>query len=285
MRLATLKDNSVAIITSSGAVSLRQIGFSGNMLDLILAGNDELSRIKQEAMKVNGGEKLQPDSLSAPLKNPPKIVAIGLNYSDHASETGMEVPKSPLIFAKFSSSITGSSEPIIIPGAVTRKVDYEAELGVIIGKRTKNVLIEDSLDCVFGYTIINDISARDIQFADKQWTRGKSLDTFCPMGPVVVTKDEIPNPQDLELGCEVNGEILQQSSTKFMIFSVAELISLLSNSFTFEPGDIIATGTPGGVGYKRNPPVYLKNGDTIRTWITGIGEMINPVVSDDADQI
>ncbi len=279
MRLATLKDNSVVMITKSGVINLNQLGFNGSMLGLILAGGNELERIKSKASEITGGEALKPESLSAPIKNPSKIVGIGLNYSDHANETGLEIPKSPLIFAKFSSSIIGPADPIIIPEAVTKKVDYEAELGVIIGKRAKNVLPKDSLDYVFGYSIINDISARDIQFGDKQWTRGKSLDTFCPIGPVIVSKDEIHDPQNLEIGCEVNGEILQQSNTKNMIFSVAELISELSHSFTFEPGDVIATGTPGGVGYKRNPPIYLKRGDIVRTWIKGIGEMINQVDS------
>ncbi len=277
MKLASLKDGSVVLITGKEFIYLKQLGFNGSMLDLISEGDNELKRIKVEADKIHEWAELNSESLSAPVKNPSKIVAVGLNYFDHASETGMEIPKSPLIFSKFSSSITGPYDPIIIPGSVTRKVDYEAELGVVIGKRARNVLIEDSLNYVFGYTIINDVSARDIQFADKQWTRGKSLDTFCPMGPVIVTRDEIADPQKLELGCEINGEMLQQGSTKYMIFGVAELISSLSHSFTFEPGDVIATGTPGGVGYKRNPPVYLKQGDKVRAWIKGIGEMINHV--------
>jgi len=280
MRFATLRDHTLVLITDSGIVDLKKIGFNGNMLDLISEGDKELKRIEEEAKKIKPIEKLKQESIAAPIYNPSKIVAIGLNYSDHANETKMEVPKSPLIFAKFSSSITGPSDPIVIPINLTQKVDYEAELGVLIGKRAKNVPLEEALDYVFGYTIINDISARDIQFGDKQWTRGKSLDTFCPMGPVIVTKDEIPDPQELEIGCEVNGIILQQSNTKYMIFGVAELISRLSFSFTFEPGDIIATGTPGGVGYSRTPPFYLKKDDVVRTWVKGIGELINNVIYD-----
>lgn len=279
MRFAALKDNSLVLISKSGITELDNLGFKGMMLDLILAGSNELKRIESEASKITKGDKLNPESLAAPITNPSKIVAVGLNYSDHANETKMEVPKAPLIFSKFNSSITGPSDPILIPLGLTQKVDYEAELGVVIGKRAKNVPLEDALDYVFGYTVINDVSARDIQFSDKQWTRGKSLDTFCPMGPVIVSKDELPDPQNLEIGCEVNGQILQQSNTKYMIFSVAELISRLSHSFTFEPGDIIATGTPGGVGYSRTPPVFLKSGDIVRTWIKGIGELMNKVES------
>ncbi len=166
---------------------------------------------------------------------------------------------------------------IKIPKRLTQKADYEVELAVVIGKQGKNITKESALDFVFGYTVINDISARDLQFSDGQWVRGKSLDTFCPMGPVIVTKDEIPDPQNLKLICEVNGERLQNDSTKNMIFGVADLISILSEAFTLEPGDIIATGTPSGVGFSRKPPIYLKEGDIIKTSVEGIGELINRV--------
>ena len=232
-----------------------------------------MEKIRRFGKKNKKNIVLSHKTLDAPLRNPSKIVAIGLNYFDHAKESKMEIPKSPLVFAKFNNSITGPTDPIIIPKEITEQVDYEAELGVIIGKRAKNIEKEKALEYVFGYTIINDVSARDIQFSDKQWVRGKSLDTFCPMGPVIATKDEIPDPQNLELGCSVNGVALQQDNTKNMIFSVAELISQLSFSFTFEPGDIIATGTPSGVGFSRTPPVFLKSGDVVCTWIKGIGEI------------
>jgi len=280
MRLATLKDGSAVVVSKSGIIPFSKLGFSGSVLGLISADEAELNKLKESLAKIKKDFALAHKTLDAPLKNPRKIVAIGLNYFDHAKETNMELPKSPLVFAKFNSSITGPTDPIIIPQDITQQVDYEAELGVIIGRKAKRIKKEDALDYVFGYTIINDVSARDIQFPDKQWVRGKSLDTFCPMGPVIVTKDEIPDPQNLEIGCSVNGVTLQQDSTKNMIFSVAEIIYQLSFSFTFEPGDIIATGTPSGVGLSRTPQVYLKPGDVVCTWIKGIGEIINPVISE-----
>ena len=278
MRLATLKGNSLVCITKKGIIPLHGLGFSGSMLELITAGKQKWDEINLLLENAGEGKKLEQFKLAAPLSNPPKIVAIGLNYVDHAHESKMELPKSPLVFAKFRNSITGPNDPIEIPAAITKEVDYEVELGVVIGKTAKNVSKEEALDYVFGYTIINDVSARDIQFSDGQWVRGKSLDTFCPTGPVIVTADEISDPQNLELGCEVNGESLQHDNTKSMIFNVADIISKLSQSFTFEPGDMIATGTPSGVGFSREPPVYLKNGDTVSSWIKGIGELINPVI-------
>ena len=278
MRLATLKGNSLVCITKKGIIPLHGLGFSGSMLELISAGKQKWKEINLLLENAGEGKKLEQFKLAAPLSNPPKIVAIGLNYVDHAHESKMELPKSPLVFAKFRNSITGPNDPIEIPAAITKEVDYEVELGVVIGKTAKNVSKEEALDYVFGYTIINDVSARDIQFSDGQWVRGKSLDTFCPTGPVIVTADEISDPQNLELGCEVNGESLQHDNTKSMIFNVADIISKLSQSFTFEPGDMIATGTPSGVGFSREPPVYLKNGDTVSSWIKGIGELINPVI-------
>ena len=278
MRFATLKNNSVVIVSKIGIIPLTRIGFAGSLFDLIISGDEKIERIKNSIDEISNGILIDADSIAAPYTNPSKIVAIGLNYFDHAKESKMDIPKSPLVFAKFNNSITGPTDPIIIPKKVTNQVDYEAELGVVIGRRAKNISKEKALDYVFGYTVLNDISARDIQFGDKQWVRGKSLDTFCPIGPVIVTRDEITDPQNLEIGCEVNGEQLQHDNTKNMIFSVAEIISQLSHSFTFEPGDIIATGTPSGVGFSRKPPIYLKHGDVVKTWIKGIGELINPVV-------
>lgn len=217
--------------------------------------------------------------LATPLANPSKIIAIGLNYVDHASETKLELPKTPLVFTKFPSSLTGATDPIKLPTELTQQVDYEVELGVVMGKTAKNISKTNALDYVFGYTVMNDISARDLQFSDGQWVRGKSLDTFGPTGPVIVTVDEVPDPQMLTLGCSINGKTLQEASTKDMIFSVADLIGQLSHSFTLEPGDIIASGTPSGVGFTREPTIFLQPGDTLRTWIEGIGELVNPVVS------
>ncbi len=278
MRFATLKDGRPVIITAKSIVLLNELGFSGGLLDLIKAGKKELYKIKKEILQKAGIVTLEAEAFAAPYNNPSKIVAVGLNYSDHANEANMKVPETPLIFSKFPSSITGPTDDIRIPSEVTNKVDYEVELGVIIGKTAKNVSPKEALDFVFGYSVLNDVSARDVQFSEKQWVRSKSIDTFCPFGPVIVTADEIPDPQNLELGCEVNGNILQNDSTKNMVFGVADLISILSRSFTFEPGDIIATGTPSGVGFSRMPPVFLKEGDIVRSWIKGIGELLNGVV-------
>jgi len=278
MRLATLKNNTLAAITKKGVIPLSRIGFSGSMLEFILFGKSKWDEISLLAAAEKEGILLPNDGIAAPLSNPSKIVAIGVNYINHANETKLELPKSPLVFAKFRNSITGPTDPIIIPAETTNAVDYEVELGVIVGKTAKKISKEEALDYVFGYTILNDVSARDVQFSESQWVRGKSLDTFCPMGPVIVTKDEISDPQNLELGCKVNDRILQQDNTKNMIFGVADLISKLSHSFTFEPGDIIATGTPSGVQYGKENPNYLKDGDVVTSWIKGIGEMINPVI-------
>lgn len=209
-----------------------------------------------------------------------KIVCAGLNYRDHAEETGVPVPEKPILFAKYGNTLIAHGDPIEIP-PITQQVDYEAELGVVIGKRARAVPVADALDHVLGYTCVNDVSARDLQFTELQWIRGKSLDTFCPVGPHIVTPDEIPDPQALGIRCVVNGEKLQDSSTKQMVFGVAELIAFISAGVTLEPGDLIATGTPAGVGFVRKPPVFLKPGDTVRVEIEGIGALENPVVARD----
>lgn len=212
----------------------------------------------------------------API-NPGKIIAIGLNYADHARETGKEPPEKPMIFAKFPSAIIGQGDAITWKTSITQEVDFEGELAVVIGKRAKEVSEENALDYVMGYTIANDVSARDLQHGtDSQWTRGKSLDTFCPLGPVIVTKDEIENPQSLTIKTTVSGEVMQNGNTSDMIFSVAKLIAYCSANFTLEAGDILLTGTPAGVGRGRTPPRYLGDGDTVSISIDGIGELTNP---------
>ncbi len=277
MKLGVIKNKSAAVITDNGYVLLSNLGFTGSIEQLISAGPDALTEIKNNLLAFNKYIPFRDEELDAPMRKPGKIVAIGLNYIDHASESKMELPKHPLVFTKFNSSITGPFDPIIIPSSVTDKTDYEVELAVVIGKRAKNVTKENALDYVFGYTIINDVSARDVQFDDGQWVRGKSLDTFCPMGPYIVTADEITDPQDLQLKCAVNNEVLQNASTKDMIFGVAHLISVLSKSFTFEPGDIISTGTPSGVGFIRKPPIYLRDNDVMVTEVQHLGKLINKV--------
>jgi 2-keto-4-pentenoate hydratase/2-oxohepta-3-ene-1,7-dioic acid hydratase in catechol pathway len=220
--------------------------------------------------------------LLAPLTNPSKIVAIGLNYGEHRREQDIVSGEDlyPVLFPKFPSAIIGPGDAITWDPALTQKVDYEAELGVVMGRRARNVPVEQALDYVFGYLNLNDVSARDLQFDErggKQWTRGKSLDTFCPLGPYLVTRDDIPNPQDLSITTIVNGEMRQVSNTANMINSVAQIIAFISRGITLMPGDIIATGTPSGVGHHRKPPVYLAPGDVVQVEIEGLGQLTNPI--------
>ena len=214
--------------------------------------------------------------LEAPL-HPGKLICIGRNYAEHAKETGSAVPTAPIIFAKFPSSIIGNGETITWSESVTKEVDWEGELAVVIGKKARNVTEEDAFKYVFGYTIANDVSARDLQLRqDSQWTRGKSLDTFCPLGPWVVSRDEITDPHKLSVKTTVSGELRQDGNTKDFIFNIPVLISYCSRMFTLEPGDLILTGTPSGVGEGMKPPTYLKDGDTVTIEIEGIGELTNP---------
>lgn len=214
--------------------------------------------------------------MAAPLDTPGKIICVGLNYRDHAEESGMAIPTSPILFTKFANTVIGPGEPIVIP-PFTTQVDYEAELAVVIGRRAAQVSVDEARSYVAGYTCANDVSARDLQFADGQWYRGKGLDTFCPLGPRLATPDEIPDPQDLGIRCIVNGTTLQDSTTAQMIFSVDEIISFISQGITLEPGDVILTGTPVGVGFARTPPIFLADGDVVRVEIDGIGALENPV--------
>lgn len=223
--------------------------------------------------------KLSDVTLEPPLQ-PGKIIAIGLNYADHAKETGREeLPKAPLIFAKLPSAVIGPNEAITWKDSITKEVDWEAELAVVIGRRAKDVTEEDAYKYVFGYTCANDVSARDLQLTfDSQWTRGKGLDTFCPLGPVLTTRDEIPDPHVLSIQTDVNGERMQDGTTADLIFKIPYLISYCSQMFTLEPGDVILTGTPAGVGRAKTPPRYLQNGDTVTVRIEGIGELTNGCV-------
>jgi len=209
------------------------------------------------------------------IENPGKIVAIGLNYMDHVRESGAEPPAKPLVFTKFTTSLIGDGEEIRIPKGLTERVDWEVELAVVIDRDARNVSEADALSYVRGYTVANDVSARDLQFADVQWVRAKSLDTFCPLGPKVV---ELDDPQNLKLQTRVNGEVMQDSNTNEMIFGVAELISFCSHSFALEPGDVVLTGTPWGCGEFMEPKRSLKDGDVVECEIEGIGVLRNPVI-------
>lgn len=216
--------------------------------------------------------------LLAPL-TPCNILAVGLNYGGHAAETKISRPESPVLFLKATTSVIGPGDVILLPSVGPDRVDYEAELAVVIGRRAKNVSRQEALDVVLGYTCANDVSARDWQIdkQKRQWARGKSFDTFCPLGPCLVTRDEIPDPNRLGLRAILNGQIMQDSHTSDMIFDVRSLISDLSRSLTLLPGTVILTGTPEGVGFTRNPPVYLREGDEITIEIEGIGSLTNPV--------
>jgi 2-keto-4-pentenoate hydratase/2-oxohepta-3-ene-1,7-dioic acid hydratase in catechol pathway len=210
------------------------------------------------------------------ITRPGKIVCVGLNYHDHAEEGGQDLPKAPLLFAKWPNTLIGDGDPILLPEESTQ-VDYEAELGVVIGTTAKHVSERGALDIVEGYICVNDVSARDLQFGDGQWTRGKSPDSFCPVGPRVVPREEIEDPQALAIRCVLNGQTMQDSSTSQMIFSVAEIIAYVTRIITLERGDLIATGTPAGVGIFRDPKVLLQDGDEVSVEIEGLGTLTNPV--------
>ena len=214
----------------------------------------------------------------APVPRPGKIVCIGLNYRDHAAELGIAVPTLPTIFSKFPSCVIAPGEQVVIPEG-SEQVDYEAELAVVIGRRASRVSADRAYDHVLGYTAFNDVTARDFQFSDVQWQRGKSCDTFAPMGQTIATTDEIPDPHTLRVTMRVNGALMQDSNTSQMIFGVPALIEFVSRSITLEPGDVIATGTPAGVGYGRKPPVFVQAGDVMEVAIEGVGGLDNPVVA------
>ena len=247
--------------------SLMPINFEGDMIDLIEYGQPPETR----------GKSISLDHVRwAPaVARPSKVIALGLNYKDHAKESKGKIPEAPLDFAKFPNSLIGQNDEITWDVNVTRKVDFEAELAVIIGKTVRDCPESEAMGAVFGYTCANDVSARDLQFGDGQWVRGKSLDTFCPLGPWVVTGDELPDPHSLKIMCRLNGRLMQDSHTGLMIFRIPALISFLSRHFTLFPGDIILTGTPSGVGAFRDPSVYMKDGDEVIVEIERIGRLVN----------
>lgn len=215
--------------------------------------------------------------LLAPVPRPGKIVAVGLNYLDHAEEQDVDPPETPIIFSKATTSVTNPESPIVSPVDV-KQLDYEVELAVVVGQSTTRVDAADALDYVAGYTVVNDVTARDVQFADDQWFRGKSYDTFCPMGPALTTDLD---PHALDVTLRVDGDLKQSSNTNQLIFSVSELIEYISHAMTLRPGDVIATGTPGGVGIFKDPPDLLEPGDTIEATVEGIGTLVTPVTAAD----
>ncbi len=243
------------------------LGFKGDMLDYII----------QAPLVKRNGKPVPVDSIEyAPvIIRPSKIVCVGLNYLDHIRESHGKAPDKPILFSKFSTSLIGHNKEILWSTSITKKVDFEAELAVIIGKTIKNCPAENVMENIFGYTCANDVSARDLQFGDGQWVRGKSLDTFCPLGPWIVTRDEINDPNSLSIKCSLNEITMQDSNTGLMLFRIPELISYISSNFTLLPGDVILTGTPHGVGTFREPSVYMKDGDMVTVEIEGIGKLTN----------
>lgn len=239
---------------------------------------EQLMRVSTEAERREATIPMKDVSLLAPLVSPPKIICLGLNYRDHAEEQGARIPDEPLIFFKPRTSLIGPDEPIIRPSFV-KQLDYEAELAVVIGRKGKNIPVADAEKHVFGYTAFNDVSARDIQSKDKQWTRGKSFDTFAPTGPSIATANQVENPNNLRICTRVNGELRQNSSTKNMVFNVYEVVHHISRVMTLEPGDIIATGTPAGVAFFMKPqPRFLSPGDVVEVEIEKIGTLRNRVM-------
>jgi len=217
--------------------------------------------------------------LHAPLRNPPRIFAIGLNYRDHAKESGMEIPTTPVVFFKLATAIIGPGDAIVLPKNSTQP-DYEAEFAFVIGKGGYRIPASSWREHVYGYTIVNDVSARDIQFSSTQWSMSKCFPTFCPLGPAIVTADEIPDPHNLQISLSIDGERLQNSNTRELVFNIPALIEYLSSITPLLPGDIISTGTPPGVGLGRNPKRWLKHGETVTVTIEGLGSLTNPVVAE-----
>lgn len=285
MRLVSFKHSGhtgAGILNGSGVFPLGDVGYD-DAVSFIAAGHDVHQRVEHVAASASKRDLLPLESvhLTAPIPRPQKILCIGLNYRDHAIESKMEIPSVPTVFAKFSNAVIGPGDPIVL-SAATQKPDYEAEFAVVIGKRVKHVSNSDWKECVFGYSILNDVSARDVQLATSQWTVGKSFDTFAPLGPYIVSADEVPDPHALDIRLSIGGEILQHSNTRELIFRIPELIEYLSQGMTLEPGDIISTGTPAGVGLGRNPQRWLRPGEEIMIEIDKIGTLRNPVVADQA---
>jgi 2-keto-4-pentenoate hydratase/2-oxohepta-3-ene-1,7-dioic acid hydratase in catechol pathway len=240
-----------------------------------------LNMVLEEVKRISFKQvfKLEDLKLLAPIPNPPKILCLGLNYIDHAEEQQKTPPDEPMIFIKPRTSIAGPFDDIYVPSDYVQQLDYEGELAVIIGKLGKRISASKALDYVLGYTVFNDLSARDIQAKDKQWTRGKSLDQFAPIGPWIVTRDEIENPYNLKIVTRVNDEVRQNSSTSKMVHKIDRVIEILSKGMTLEPGDIIATGTPSGVGVFMKPkPKFLKHGDIVEITIEKIGTIRNRII-------
>ncbi len=281
MKFVTFERNSAAeagVLRDENVVGLSAAGYA-DMLSVIAGGADARARIESYLASSPAGVPLASVKLRAPVPKPNKIICVGLNYRDHAEESNMEIPKVPTIFCKFATAVIGPGDNIVLP-KVSAKPDYEAEFAVVIGEGGRNIAGGDWAKHVFGYMNLNDVSARDYQMATTQWLMGKTFDTFAPMGPYIVSADEIADPHNLDIKITINGEVLQSSNTKHLIFRIPDLIAYLSSVFTLEPGDIVSTGTPAGVGFARKPPRWLTAGDDVVVSVQGLGELRNPVVAE-----
>jgi 2-keto-4-pentenoate hydratase/2-oxohepta-3-ene-1,7-dioic acid hydratase in catechol pathway len=274
-RPGVLKGERVVDLAAAGLPA----GPYGGLIEIARGGDAMLERARKALADPKAKlYELSKVKVLPPIRQPSKVIAVGLNYIDHCKEANLPVPSEPVLFSKFSSSICGPYDDLTWPTAVTREVDYEVELGVVIGKRARDVAEKEALSYVMGYTVVNDVSARDLQFAGaKQWDRGKSLDTFCPYGPYIVTRDEIPDPHALQVRTVLNGKEMQNSNTKNLIFNVNKIIAYASQGTTLLPGDLIPTGTPFGVGFSRKPPVFLKDGDECVCEVEKIGAIRNRI--------
>src|SRR5437660_723941 len=268
------------VIVQDRIVPLAGAGFP-DMLAVLRGGAPARAKIENWIYNPPADAVASLDSVTllAPIPRPPKLICVGLNYRDHALESKMEIPKVPTIFAKFATAVIGPGEPIVLPKNSTQP-DYEAEFAFVIGTGGRHIPAEEWEQHVFGYTLLNDVSARDFQMATSQWMMGKTFDTFAPMGPHLVSADEIADPHALDIGLRINGQTLQQSNTRQLIFKIPELIAYLSSVMTLEPGDVVSTGTPAGVGYARNPPRFLQPGDDVVISVDQIGELRNPVIAE-----
>jgi 2-keto-4-pentenoate hydratase/2-oxohepta-3-ene-1,7-dioic acid hydratase in catechol pathway len=283
LRFVTIQrdgDTEPGVLLDGRVIPINGSGLS-SVLEVIAGGADAQTQVRRWIGGPASSHGLDPAVLTfaAPIPRPPKLICIGLNYRDHAAESKLAIPEVPTMFAKFSTAVIGPGQPIVLPRN-SAKPDYEAEFAVVIGRRGRHVAENDWRDYVFGYTILNDVSARDFQMATSQWMIGKTFDTFAPFGPAIVTADEIADPHNLRISLTLNGETMQDSSTGNLIFKLPQLIAYLSSVFTLEPGDVIATGTPAGVGFARKPPRWLRPGDEVRIRIEGLGELVNPVVAE-----
>jgi 2-keto-4-pentenoate hydratase/2-oxohepta-3-ene-1,7-dioic acid hydratase in catechol pathway len=285
MRLATIQTDlgpRAAVLLGDNFVDLHATdpALPSSVRQLLEEGSPALKAAEQAVRREKAVEYLASRvKLLPPIPDPPKIVCLGLNYADHAKEGGVPIPKDPVVFSKYATALIGHGDAIVLP-PVSQEVDYEAELVIVVGKGGRYVRAEQAAEHVAGYTVGHDVSARDWQLKKdgKQWMVGKTFDTFAPIGPVLVTADEVPDPHNLGIRLRRNGETMQNSNTNQMIFNVGAILAYLSQVFTLQPGDLIFTGTPPGVGFARKPPVYLKPGDVVEIEIDGIGMLRNPVV-------